>query len=777
MLGRLLGKLVSPNKRQWSVPEVRELLARNQLDAAQAAIDHLYDSTPRRELMASVLRAELAFRRGDDAAADAGFRAALREDPGLADAHYGLSLLLHEQGEHERAIQHAQFAKAADANDPRYLAQLGLCHLALGNYWSAESPLSQAVRSNDQDKASWNNLGIVRRAKGEPGEAYFCFERALAIDPGFANARDNLDRLKAELVAAGARPAAPAEAAAELTVASAGPAPVTSAPAGEPAVVPVDSQGAEADEDAGEPWAAEAHAAQLLLRDGRGEAALNAYEDLCLRWPDAPRLAARLARAYRKTGDSQSAIDVLNAYLARHPDNALVMAELGGAYLSAHENRQGEVWLRRAIDAGYEDVPTLSMMAHALHYQEKYDEAVAVFRRMRSEFADDSCRDQMAASLVMACHYQEALDLYEQLKAEGLSERVVGIGGYATALANLGRFEDALAQIDPMIEANPTDPQLHNQRAHILLLMGDFARGWDDYAYRGLGYSRNFRVLPLPVWRGEPLAGKSIIVLAEQGLGDQVMFASCLPDLLALGPRRVIVEAIHRVAPTLARSFPEVEVIATRQNRNLDWMRELGDVDCFVPLGDLPQYFRRDLAAFPSRPYWRADPERVAYWAARLREAGPGPYIGVSWRGGTPFTRTVLRSMASTDLKAMTGRVRATWVNLQYGQVDADLARAREAGVQLAHWPESIADLDEFTALCTALDAVATVCNTTVHYAGAIGRPVWVMAPKVPEWRYGLSGRRMPWYERVQVIRQNDSGEWSPVLAQVGDELKAFLGA
>ena len=119
-----------------------------------------------------------------------------------------------------------------------------------------------------------------------------------------------------------------------------------------------------------------------------------------------------------------------------------------------------------------------------------------------------------------------------------------------------------------------------------------FAEGWDDYAFRNLSCTKHLRMMPFPQWKGESLEGKTLLVIAEQGLGDQVMFASCLPDLVPLNPGRTIVEVIDRVAPTIARSFPMCEVVATKQDNEFEWVPALGHVDYFVPMGDLPQRFR-----------------------------------------------------------------------------------------------------------------------------------------------------------------------------------------
>jgi hypothetical protein len=254
-----------------------------------------------------------------------------------------------------------------------------------------------------------------------------------------------------------------------------------------------------------------------------------------------------------------------------------------------------------------------------------------------------------------------------------------------------------------------------------------------------------------------------------------VMFASCLPDLLALGPARTIVEVVDRVAPTIKRSFPACEVIATKQDNAFTWVTQLGSVDFFVPMGDLPRHFRRERAAFPThKGYLQASADRVEHWRAELAALGQHPKIGISWRGGTEVTRKGLRTVALTDLVPLTEACDATFVCLQYGDVRSDLADAAAAGLKAHYWPEAIKDLDEFSALISSLDLVITVCNTTVHYAGALGCPVWVMAPHVPEWRYGLHFDSMPWYPSSRMFRQPHAGDWPAVVQRVSQEMSSW---
>lgn len=744
ILGRLFAGAGRAKRRSWTLDEIRALVAEGKFAEAELASASLSDTTPDFSVTWICLLAELAFRQNQDGRAEELFREALKQSPGFPDAHYGLSLVLLENGAIEAALQHVQFAKGGKPDDARYLAQLGLCHLHLRNFSIAEGPLRAAVQLSQHDKNAWNNLGIVARARGDLGEALAYFRKALAIDPSFHNATENVERLLAEVEASG------------------GVWQTVEQPAARPG-----------SDDA--PWRESWKKIMEDFRSGQVEKALRAAESVADHWADEVDAVLELASLYHLCGEGRSAIDTLEAYLVSHMQEGRAWGGLGASYLKLGELAQAERCLVKASKLGDESTQTVMNLAQALHHQDKYTAAAEVLERIPAGELSLSGRKQLAASLVMACKYEPASLLYEELIAGGLSELSAALGGLGMALANLGRFDEAVALLDRVIADYPSEPHLRSQRSHILLLRQEFRRGWEDYAYRGLSDTKNFRVLPFPKWNGEPLEGKAVIVLAEQGLGDQVMFASCLTDLLARRPRKIYVEVIDRVAKTLARSFPQCQIVPTRQNRDLNWARELQEVAYYVPLGDLPRFFRSELAAFPRAPYLTSDPERVEYWKAELEQAGPRPWVGVSWRGGTAATRTKLRTMKPSDLAPLLNGVTATWVSLQYGEVGQDLQEFTRAGALVSHWNDAIRDLDEFAALISALDAVVTVCNTTVHYAGALGCPVLVMAPEIPEWRYGLDTPTMPWYPQVEVIRQRQFGKWNDVTDAVEQRLMTYL--
>lgn len=390
MLKQLVRTLFSSGKRSWTVEEVRELIDVGDFPAAQAAAEQLHEATPRRDLTRDCILAEIAFRQGRDANAEDGFRAVLKEAPGFADAHFGLSLLLLEQGDTEAAIEHAQFAKNVTANDPRYLAQLGCCQVTIGNFPSAELPLTQALRLNDKDKAAWNNLGLVYLAKQEPGDAHACFSKALKLDPKFTLALQNMAYLDGEMRAVGAV-FTPAAMSPELAAA-----------------------GDAVDEERA-PWRQLWDEVDILRKAGQTDAALARAEAICMEWADLAEPVCELDALYRKLGDFRSGMDVLRAYLVSHPQDGQALAALGAALLAANDNADAERYLNRALEAGFENVKVLGDLAQCRTNLEKHAEALEIRRQVFEMEPSFLHQAQLAATLSTACYYEEAIALFDDL--------------------------------------------------------------------------------------------------------------------------------------------------------------------------------------------------------------------------------------------------------------------------------------------------------------------------------------------------------------------------
>jgi tetratricopeptide (TPR) repeat protein len=346
----------------------------------------------------------------------------------------------------------------------------------------------------------------------------------------------------------------------------------------------------------------------------------------------------------------------------------------------------------------------------------------------------------------------------------------------AMLLQYRGSLSEALALYDRLIERDAQADEARLNRALLLLKQGEFARGWPDYeARKRIGWGYTPREFPVPEWKGEPLSGRTVLVHAEQGLGDQIMFASCIPDL-ARRAAHCVVESPRKLEALFRRSFPSTTVIETGTlAAGKPWPSGVPRADCHVAIGSLPWRFRNALADFPAHDgYLEADPGKVAAWRRRLAGLPGARKIGVSWRGGMKSSRQSLRSVPLERWLPIFGQPDAAFVSLQYTECRSELGELeRQHRVRVHHWQEAIDDYDETAALVCALDLVLSVQTSIVHLGGALGRPVWVMVPAVAEWRYLQSGGRMPWYPSVRVWRQHEAGDWDTVIGSVARALAA----
>jgi len=337
-------------------------------------------------------------------------------------------------------------------------------------------------------------------------------------------------------------------------------------------------------------------------------------------------------------------------------------------------------------------------------------------------------------------------------------------------LAEQGRVDEALEHFDRVLDANAQDMETRLMRAHACLKSGRFAQGWKDFEARHFSPLAVPRQALLVDQRIDLVGGKRILICAEQGLGDQIMFASCIPDLLAKGATGAF-ECDQRLVGLFRRSFPSLEILSYPFSEGHPaWPKYGLAADLQIPIGSLPGLYRRSLEDFPPRAgYLRADAEKVAAWRVRYASLGPGPYVGISWRGGMSTTRQQLRTIPLSEWSGLLS-MPGTFVSLQYGDCAQEISGMSDG--RLHHWPESLTDYDETAAMVAAMDMVISVCTAVVHLGGALGVPVWVLTPAIPEWRYLASGERMPWYPSARLFRQAPGEPWAAVLERVGEAFR-----
>lgn len=537
---------------------------------------------------------------------------------------------------------------------------------------------------------------------------------------------------------------------------------------------------------------------RALVGEGAGVQAWTALARLLLDGKDRVAAAEALDRALSLDPSSAPALAQLARLQLgqRRPDEALSLTEraleFDPACADAHYWRgRAFVFLGRWSDAVecFQEARALDAAndaaalwhARSLRWTGKVADAQAVLRAALERTPGSfDLRSELIVSIFEGGEVARAREMLEHLLAENAAH-VGAVAAMAGMLNVEGRLEEAEAYAHRALGIDPNDAIAHQNLGVTLLKRSSFGDGWDHYEWRtqveevASVYGR----FSYPAWQAGSIAGKSVLVYAEQGLGDEIMFASCIPDLQRQA-RHVVLECDPRLGPMFRRSFPGCAVFARERTETNAWTRSLEpQPDFHAPVGSLPRRFRRSLEDFPAHTgYLRADASKVERWRTRLQSMGRGRKLGLSWRGGLVRTGRLRRSLDLGQLLGILSAEGTSFVSLQYGSVQDELASfERRHGVGILHEPEVIADYDETAALICALDGVVSVCTSLVHLTGALGRPVLVMAPYSPEWRYGMSGAAMPWYPSARVLRQPRPDEWGPVLRQVQEALNAGWGS
>jgi tetratricopeptide (TPR) repeat protein len=511
------------------------------------------------------------------------------------------------------------------------------------------------------------------------------------------------------------------------------------------------------------------------------------------------------ARALRMQGNHRAAVEDFSRANELVPDDAFTLTEEAQEHLALDERVDAFDCLQLAVAHAPDCAPALLGLARML--RESGDLRAALENIIRATHAaphdaeihfesallHGRCGDVSGA----VAAYEQGLQLEpgnfsacanlglmylgrlgDPLSAQRCFERALALepssievqANLGLALDEQGRPDAALAHYEKLLAKHPEVNEYRWNRGLVLLANGEYGRGWDDYEMRNARRGTAERAFPFPAWQGETLpADSALLVFAEQGLGDEVMFASCLPDLAT---RRIdcIVECDLRLAGLFARSFPTARIHGAPRDGERRWLAQYPEIKSRCGIGSLPRVLRRTVADFPSHQgYLIADPERVARWRTRLARDVAGCAVGISWRGGGLRTREDLRSVPADQISSLFGLRGATFVNLQRDAKDTLEQIKVKCDARVLDYGDALADIEEMAALLKALDYVVTVDNSVAHLAGALGCSTWILLANSPDWRWRRAGAECPWYPFASLVRQRSPGDWAGVLAAVAE--------
>jgi len=526
------------------------------------------------------------------------------------------------------------------------------------------------------------------------------------------------------------------------------------------------------------PTRAEAHLnlANALLRSGAWDEAAAEYRRTVGLAPAMLTAVFGLGMALRGGGYAEAAAAAFARAQVLAPEDGEIACQQGAAAVAAGRPAEAEGHFRRCLALMPDHAAALADLGRVLCDLGRPEEALPLFEQVVSLRPGDAAgHNNLGLALkdlgrldAAAAAYRAALALDPRLVHAHNNLGIVRQAQGDAAGAAAG-FQAALA-------LDPGDARARTNLGLCRLQEGALAEGWADYAARWEGEAGRAQRRPfaLPAWDGVPRRGLRLLVWGEQGVGDEILHAGLIPDLVAAGVS-VTLECEPRLAPLFRRSFPEVRVAARRDPPDPRLARP-GGVHCAS--GDLGRWLRPDMAAFPPHAgYLRADPARVAALRSAL---GGGRLVGLAWSSRQARNRR-FKGLDLAALAPALARPGVTLVDLQYGDTTAERAALAAAGTHLRRVAEidPLVDLDGFAALVAAMDAVVSVSNTTVHVAGGLGVPALALIPtgQGMPW-YWFRGRAdCPWYPAVRLLRQARPGDWAAPVAAAAAALDSLLTA
>ncbi|MDD5298546.1 MAG: tetratricopeptide repeat protein [Rhodocyclaceae bacterium] len=441
-----------------------------------------------------------------------------------------------------------------------------------------------------------------------------------------------------------------------------------------------------------------------------------------------------LGNLYSLDNDYEKAIASYQKALALKPDFAEVRFNLGILRRKSGEFERAEAGYRDALTIHPDDAEVLNKLGETLDNLGKYPEAADCYRKSVALDPDNA----VANYNLGAAAFREAA------------------------------FEEALACLRKSVALNPALYKAKFSLGNLLLLLGQFEEAWDAYESRWQRDDFVARSFSRPRWSGATgISGKTLLLHAEQGLGDTLQFVRYVDKLSALGAR-VILE-VQEPLKTILQSYPGTSGVFVKGE-------ELPDFDFHCPLMSLPHAFRTDLSGIPAPArYLVAPAERVAHWSQRLG-GQPTPHIGLVWSGNPAHGDDHNRSLPLSSLASLWQDGKRSFLCLQKEIREQDRG-VLDASPWLIKLSPELMDFAETAAVIENLDLIITVDTSVAHLAGALGKPVWILLPFVPDWRWLLDRSDSPWYPSARLFRQRQPGNWESVIRNLDLALAAEFDA
>jgi tetratricopeptide (TPR) repeat protein len=626
-----------------------------------------------------------------------------------ARAHYQSAMTLVQQGQFAQAV--VAFQHALDMQPDYFDAVHNMATVLFmqGDFEAAIAHYRQALRLKPDHAGAHYNLALALQQLDKIEESLGSYRQALALEPSHLDARNNLGN--------------------------------------------------------------------LLKNGGRLDEAIACYQQVLKQKPDFAEVHANLGIALAAQGNQDAAIGCYRHAMRLKPTYPDAHNSLGIALMDLDRLDEAAVCCREALRLNPNFAEAHNSLGNVLERQGKIEEAVGCFRqavRLKPKLAE--ALNNLGNALKRLGNFDEAVECYQ--------EAVRIKPDYAEAYSNMGnvrvqmsQFDDAQACYDHALSLDAGHIDTHFNQSLLWLLLGNWEKGWTEYEWRWKTKSFPRYGFSQPRWDGSKAAttGRTILLLAEQGLGDTLQFVRYAPLVKERGAK-VILQCQAPLLRLLA-DMPGIDQVVAQGT-------PLPAFDAYVPLLSLPGIFHTSVESLPATdPYLQGKPELVEKWQRELAEAdgvsrdsGKAFKVGIAWQGNPIFRVDRHRSIPLARFGQLAKIEGVQLISLQKGPGTEQL-RAAEGQFSVVNFgnrlDEASGPFMDTAALMKNLDLVISSDTAVPHLAGALGVPVWVALPVVPDWRWLLDREDSPWYPSMRLFRQTRLGVWDDVFDRIAEALEA----
>ncbi|HVT87837.1 MAG TPA: tetratricopeptide repeat-containing glycosyltransferase family protein [Tepidisphaeraceae bacterium] len=470
--------------------------------------------------------------------------------------------------------------------------------------------------------------------------------------------------------------------------------------------------------------------------------------------PDALHLMGVLAS---QCGQGQVGVDLIGRAISLNPNDAHYRSNFGQVLLNAGKPNEAVVALRKAVEMDPNLAGAWNNLGNALIELRQFSQAVDAYMRAINIVPDFAEAHSNLGNALKELGQLDQAIVSIRKSIELRPDLLASHNNLGMCLRQTGQYAEAAEAYRKAIALKPGLAITHYNLAVTLLVQGQFEEGLAEYEWRWqapqIGLSRP--AFSQPQWDGADPAGKRVLVYAEQGFGDTIQFVRYLP-LLAERGAKITLQCQPQLKRLLQRSGGVERIITLKE--------EPGELDLHCPLLSLPYFFKTTVETIPScDSYLTAEPELVSQWSTRLEQYSSPLEVGLVWAGRPEHQNDRNRSVSLDELQPLRQVADVTFLCLQTGDVNRQ------------DWLIDItAGMDDFAQTAAAiqnLDLLITVDTAVAHLAGALGKPVWLLLPFSPDWRWLLNRDDSPWYPSMRLFRQPRIGDWETPIRRIIEEL------